>query len=218
MQVTGKNGQVFMRKQWVKASEESKSSPKPAKATHTKREQLPATPHNITERTKHLIPWSAGEELPDHIKSLSKPIPPTWRNVMISPDPNADLLVIGKDDMDRTQYIYSDEFIEFKKSEKFNRVKSILKHPDKVSKFIDSIGDKETSDCLKLIHLMGIRPGSTADTKSSVKAYGATTLKGQHVVEESGQVYLRFVGKKGVSQSHLVPNKKLSEMLLNRRL
>lgn len=229
VQVTGKNGRVFMRKQWVKSGEEQSSQPRvnttrkqqnlddSTKPEKKKREQVPSTPHNITDKTKHLVPWSDGEELPEHIKSLSKPIPPTWRNVMISPDPDADLLVIGKDDMNRTQYIYSDEFMSLKKAEKFERIKSVFKDSKKIYKFIDSLEDKETSDCLKLIYYMGIRPGSTADTKSAVKAYGATTLKGQHVVEENGNVYLRFVGKKGVSQNHLVSDKNLANMLLKRK-
>lgn len=220
VQVTGKNGQVFMRKQWVKAGEEPKATQPPAsptKATKSKRNQLPATPHNLTDKTKHLVPWPSGREYPDHIKNLSRPIPPTWRNIMISPDPDSDLLAIGKDDMDRVQYVYSDSFMELKKSEKFERTKSLSRNSDKVAQYIDALPDKETSDCLKLIFHMGIRPGSTADTKSAVKAYGASTLKGEHVVEEGGNVYLRFVGKKGVSQNHLVSNKDLANMLLKRK-
>ena len=62
----------------------------------------------------------------------------------------------------------------------------------------------------------GIRPGSEEDTGAKVKAYGATTLKGEHVVVEDGRTYLRFTGKKGVSLNIEVTDKGTAEMLARR--
>ena len=45
----------------------------------------------------------------------------------------------------------------------------------------------------------GFARGSDTDTKAKVKAYGATTLQGKHVMVEGEKVFLRFTGKKGVS-------------------
>lgn len=215
-----KSGKIGTRRQKVKANKDVKqpTSSHYSQPTQqsTTRKQLPATPHRITEKTKHLVEWD-GKEFPEHIKKLSKPIPPTWRNLMISPDPKADLLAIGKDDRNRTQYIYSDKFTSTKSKQKFTKVKAICSNSKKIYEYISKLDDKESSDCLKLIFHMGIRPGSTSDTKSLVKAYGASTLKGQHVVQEDGNVYLRFVGKKGVQQNHLVSNKELASMLVQRK-
>jgi DNA topoisomerase-1 len=60
---------------------------------------------------------------------------------------------------------------------------------------------------------MGIRPGSDTDTKSKVKAFGATTLQGRHVIQRGEEIYLQFVGKKGVPLNFKVEDKELAENL-----
>lgn len=215
-------GKMAMRKQWVRANEaQPVGTNKPQKQSNKeteKRPQVPATPHNITDKTKHLVAVnSAADVSKDIIKAIGKPVPPTWRNIMVSPDPKADLLVIGKDDQDRTQYIYSSEFTTKTKAEKFERVQSLMENKNKIAQIIQSLDNSETSDCLNLIFQMGIRPGSTQDTKAKTQAYGATTLKGSNVVIENGEVYLRFIGKKGVEQDHLVPSNTLGKMLIDRK-
>lgn len=215
------SGKIATRKQWVKVGEEQKSPASPTKKQQeekpAKRPQVPATPFNITDRTKHLVAVESLSELPEHIKNLDKPIPPTWRNVMVSPDPKADILVIGKDDMDRPQYIYSKAYTERGKTEKFNRVQDLMKNKETLVQTIALMKDRDTADCLSLILHMGIRPGSTRDTKAKVEALGATTLRGENVIEEDGKVYLRFTCKKGVQQDHEVPNDDLSKMLVKRK-
>lgn len=214
------SGKIATRKQWVKAGEEQKAPAAPKKQQEekpAKRPQVPATPFNITERTKHLVPVESLSELPEHIKALDKPIPPTWRNVMVSPDPKADILAVGKDDMDRPQYIYSKEYVAKGTAKKFQRVHELMERKDALLESINLLEDRETADCLSLIYHMGIRPGSTRDTKAKVEALGATTLRGENVVEEGGRVYLRFIGKKGVQQDHEVPDEALGKMLMERK-
>lgn len=59
VQVQGKNGKVFMRKQWVKAGEDSLqdkvNSAWKESQQKEKREVLPATPFNLTEKTKQFL-------------------------------------------------------------------------------------------------------------------------------------------------------------------
>ena len=221
VQYRTQSGKIATRKQWVKAGEEQDSSIKPTKKHQeekpTKRPQIPATPFNTTDRTKHLVAIESLSELPEHIKNLDKPIPPTWRNVMVSPDPKADILAVGKDDMDRPQYIYSKTYTEKGKTEKFSRVQDLMKNRETLVQTIALMKDRDTADCLSLILHMGIRPGSTRDTKAKVEALGATTLRGENVVEEGGKIYLRFIGKKGVQQDHEVPNEVLGKMLIERK-
>ena len=216
VQYKTKSGKIATRNQWVRANEEQHSEHIP-KVEKPKREQRPATPWNVTEKIKHLVPVENLPEIPKFLKEIDKPIPPNWRNVRVSLDPNADILVIGKDDMDRPQYIYNKDYTERTTSEKFNRVRELMKHKDTVIAAISQLDDTDTADCLKLIIKMGIRPGSTRDTKAKTEALGATTLRGENVIEENGNVYLRFVGKKGVNQDHIVPDKDLAEMLVRRK-
>jgi DNA topoisomerase-1 len=69
---------------------------------------------------------------------------------------------------------------------------------------------------MSLIFATGLRPGSDTDTKAKLKAYGATTLEGKHVITEGDNVSLQFTGKKGVSLNIPVENKEIAAMLKDR--
>lgn len=214
--VQGKHG-TYTQKKWVKATEET-AVEQPKQPKKEKRPQKPATPVKLTENTSYLVPMKSLDELPDHLKGK---IMPNWREVVISEDPSKDILAIAKDDQNRPQYVYSQEHWDKADAEKFNRVMEWLK-PEKQQEIQDYIEeldkkDKDTADCLKLILETGIRPGSTADTGAEKQAYGATTLKGRHVVIKNNDVYLEFTGKKGVFQSHKVPSDDLAAMLIRRK-
>ena len=75
---------------------------------------------------------------------------------------------------------------------------------------------RDAADCLDLVMQTGIRPGSDNDTGADKKAYGATTLKGQHVVTDAGGTRLQFTGKKGVSLDIPIEDPKLAATLQER--
>lgn len=221
VQVQGKNGKVFMRKQWVKAGEDSLqdkvNSAWKESQQKEKREVLPATPFNLTEKTKHLVPISEIKDIPEYIKDAN--IPPDWREVMVSPDPNpeSEILAIGKDSQDRPHYIYTQSHWDRVNAEKYQRVSELIEKKEELVSAIQVMKNRDTADCLNLIYNMGLRPGSDKDTKSKVTAYGASTLLGKHVVIEDKKVFLRFIGKKGVEQDHEVTNSYLASMLVKRK-
>lgn len=222
VQVQGKNGKVFTRKQWVKANEVGlqervNTAWKEEQQKKEKRSTLPATPFNLTEKTKHLVPIGDIKEIPEYIKSAN--IPPDWREVMVSPDPNpeSEILAIGKDNQDRPHYIYTQKHWDRVNAEKFQRVSNLMKKKEELVSAIGLMKNRDTADCLDLILNMGLRPGSEKDTKSKVTAYGATTLLGRHVSIENNKVFLRFVGKKGVHQDHEVTDEHLAKMLIKRK-
>ena len=160
------------------------------------------------------------EQWPEHIKKLK--LPPAWKDVRINPDPEADLLAVGKDAKDRPQYVYSQRFQGTQAEAKFARISELDAKFDKVRRQnaehlkSDDPRIREKAECARLVMAMGIRPGSETDTKAKVKAYGATTLQGQHVVEEEGQLYLRFTGKKGVAINLPVTDPEIAEVLRHR--
>ena len=221
VQVQGKNGKVFTRKQWVKASETGLqgrvNTTQKEEQKKEKRSTLPATPFNLTEKTKHLVPIGAIKEIPEYIKNAN--IPPDWREVMISPDPNpeSEILAIGKDNQDRPHYIYTQSHWNRVNAEKYKRVSGLIKKKEELVSAIQVMKNRDTADCLNLICTMGLRPGSDKDTKSKVTAYGASTLLGKHVVIEGKKVFLRFIGKKGVKQNHEVTDNYLASMLVKRK-
>lgn len=157
---------------------------------------------------------------PAHLAKLR--IPPAWTDVKYNADPKASLWVTGKDSKGRPQYIYNPEFAASQSAAKFARIAELN------SKFTDIYRQNEEArqstnprtralgDATHLIMQMGIRPGSETDTKAEKQAYGATTLKGEHVVVEGDQVFLRFTGKKGVDLNLPVPNADTARMLTER--
>jgi DNA topoisomerase-1 len=163
---------------------------------------------------------SGGAALPPHIEKLK--LPPAWTDVRYSEDPNADLLAIGKDSKGRVQSVYSERFTSAQAAAKFARIEELRTKFGYVSKQNEQAQQstdrkiKDSADCLSMIMKMGIRPGSEDDTGAKVKAYGATTLEGRHVVETSSGVSLRFVGKKGVSLDLPVDDPDLAVMLTRR--
>lgn len=161
-----------------------------------------------------------GEALPPHIQAAK--IPPGWTDVTYSPDPNAHLLVTGRDTKGRRVYIRSDSADARTAAAKFARIQELQEKAVLVSlqnaaaRRSRDAATKDTADAFSLIETMGIRPGSERDTAAKVKAYGATTLEGRHVVVEEGRMFLRFTGKKGVSINLPVEDRDMASMLRRR--
>jgi DNA topoisomerase-1 len=68
-----------------------------------------------------------------------------------------------------------------------------------------------------LIQHTGIRPGSDRDTKAEKRAYGATTLRAEHIIIKGGEVRLVFTGKKGVDLDIPVKDPRVAKLLVSRK-
>lgn len=160
------------------------------------------------------------EKWPEHIKALG--LPPAWKNVIVSPDPNADLQAIGVDQQGRKQYVYSEKFVDSQAAMKHARVKAMTEEmPSIMQQVMAAQSSRDTrvkalGDLTDLVMKMGIRPGSTADTKAKKQAYGATTLEGRHVVSGPDGVHLVFTGKSGKDLDLPVTDAVLAKMLVAR--
>lgn len=163
---------------------------------------------------------SNGSSLPKHIGELR--LPPAWTDVVFNPDPGAALQAVGKDSKGRSQYVYSKAHSMAQAELKFRRIEELNAKFDEISR--QNVRNskssnprvKDAADCLKLIMMTGIRPGSEEDTQAEVQAYGATTLQGSHIVQTKSGVELHFVGKKGVNLKIPVTDLATSRMLLKR--
>lgn len=150
-------------------------------------------------------------------------IPPAWTDVKISKDGTADLLATGKDSKGRTQYIYSESKTMKQAEIKFSRNKELIQKQDYIVKQnLENMtsADKSISEpahVMAVIHSTGIRPGSENETGGKVKAYGATTLEGRHVIVNGSEVRLQFVGKKGVNIDIPVTDSKVAKILIERK-
>ena len=165
------------------------------------------------------------KSVPPFIKKLR--IPPAWETVSVADTQSDKVWAQGVDIAGRRQALYSPDHTATAKDRKFRKIRKLLLENEEIRSQIELDIKKrekrpkwrEAAICLYLIYETGIRPGSNAETKGSVKAYGATTLMLKHIKlsTASGRVRLQFVGKKGVKQNILVTNPWLVEELVRRK-
>src|SRR5271166_767481 len=164
------------------------------------------------------IVMADGSKAPDHIKPSM--VPPKWTGVKIAIDPKSEVLVTARDDKGRPKMVTSDSYNTRSAAVKFDRTTEMLEQHDKIAGEIQKARNgpqKEEAECAWLMQVQATRPGSERDTKADVKAYGATTLEARHVVQSKDGVRLQFIGKEGVAHDHLVRDKELGKMLMERK-
>lgn len=94
------------------------------------------------------------------------------------------------------------------------RDKVVAAIDDRVKPGFTDYREEGTAERLERFKKEGQPLGTVGDW---LKAQGATTLQGKHVVmDDNGMLHLQFVGKKGVWHDHLVSDKDLSTILLQR--
>lgn len=163
---------------------------------------------------EHRLP--NGDALPAHIGR----IPPAWKDVTISLDPKASVYVKGKDEKGRGQAVYSPTHTETQAVKKFAKTRKLLEKHDALGALHEKnanskdVSVSEPAKVMSVIHALGLRPGSEKDTGAEKQAYGATTLRSEHVVKmPDGSTRLKFVGKKGVSIDLPVDDPKIADLL-----
>jgi DNA topoisomerase-1 len=141
----------------------------------------------------------------ERVKALV--IPPAWRDVWVSPYPNAHLLAVGTDDAGRRQYLYHPAWRAKRDAEKFDRVIAMATRlPDvrrQLRADLDLTGTRGVdrsaalAAAVRLVDLGCFRLGSDSYTEQN-GSYGLTTLERRHVHRREGACVFSFVGKSGV--------------------
>ncbi len=152
-------------------------------------------------------------------------VPPAWTEVLVDDSEGATLWATGTDAAGRKCRLYDPAFLAANARGKFARVAALMVEADQIRHQVEAdlndlpAGSKrhEAALCAYLLLETGMRPGSTADTRAKVQAFGATTLQLRHVKACPRGVRLQFVGKKGVAQNVLVTNPYLVGKLLRRK-
>ncbi|AFL80764.1 topoisomerase IB [Aequorivita sublithincola DSM 14238] len=151
------------------------------------------------------------------IKSLV--IPPAWTDVEISENRKADLLVTGRDDKDRKQYIYSAKHTEKQNSKKFDRIIDFadqLEHMRRVTgqhlRKRKLNREKVLATMLRLLETAFFRPGSETYSKENA-TYGLTTLRHKHLTIEGDEIIFTYNGKSGQDQEKHIVDKKLAKIV-----
>ena len=146
-------------------------------------------------------------------------IPPAWKEVVVSKNPLAKLVAIGKDAAGRWQYRYSAEFLAKNSKKKFDRIKLFARDIGVIRRKIiqDINAGNPLAFLLRLEDITVIRAGSMRDTRAKIKAYGLTTLLNKHVVVKGNKVILNFIAKKGISARYEFTDKVLAPWLAEQK-
>jgi len=164
--------------------------------------------HGQTIKDKKLREW---------FKSLV--IPPAWRDVEISGKKSANLLVTGRDEKNRKQYIYHPKYIEGQNSEKFDRMivfAEKLEHMRRVTgqhlRKRKPTREKIMASMLRLMESAFFRPGNEAYSKEN-KTFGLTTLRSKHLTIQGDEIIFTYNGKSGQDQEKHIVDKKLADII-----
>lgn len=157
------------------------------------------------------------QKLIDWFKSLV--IPPAWTDVEISAKKSADLLVTGRDDKDRKQYIYNPKYRAKNESEKFDRIIAFadqLEHARRVTgqhlRKRKMNREKVLATMVRLLETAFFRPGSEMYSKEN-QTYGLTTMRSKHLKIDGHEMIFSYRGKSGQEQEKHVVDKKLAKIV-----
>jgi DNA topoisomerase-1 len=151
------------------------------------------------------------------IKRLA--IPPAWRDVWISQDPNGHLQAVGRDARGRKQYRYHDRWREVRDSTKYDRMAifgGILPRVRRrVQRDLKTSGlnrDKILATIVRLLETTSIRVGNE-EYKKHNQSFGLTTLRNNHVAVKGEKVHFYFRGKAGIHHRISVEDRYLARIV-----
>ncbi|WP_229724592.1 DNA topoisomerase IB [Winogradskyella forsetii] len=146
-------------------------------------------------------------------------IPPAWAEVEIDSKKNAKILVTGRDDKERKQYIYNPKYRDKQNQEKFDR---ILKFADQLERMRRVTGqhlrkrklvkEKVLACMVRLLESAYFRPGSDYYAKEN-ETYGLTTMRSKHLQIEGDELIFNYIGKSGKEQERHIVDKKLAKIV-----
>lgn len=153
----------------------------------------------------------------NRIKALV--IPPAWRNVWICRNANGHIQATGIDARGRKQYKYHHEWNRLRDQKKFHRLRSLGERLPALRKKIEAdlrrnglSRDKVLATAVSLIQKTSIRVGNSEYERSN-GSFGLTTLKDKHVDVQGASIKFQFKGKKGITQSLSLTNKRLARIV-----
>jgi DNA topoisomerase-1 len=133
-------------------------------------------------------------------------VPPAYRDVYVSPDPDAELQAFGRDAAGRLQYRYHPDFLQAGASRKWQRLARFARElpgmRDRTGADLRSSGlprRKVMALMTRLLYIAHFRVGSE-EYAAKNRTYGLSTLEKKHVSVAGSTVTFDFKGKHGIWQ------------------
>ncbi len=156
-------------------------------------------------------------EILHRIKSLV--IPPAWKNVWISPEPDGHVLARGIDARGRTQYMYHPEWSRMSLLKKFDRMAAFAKAlpclRSKIKYTLNKDGwprEKVIALIVDILDQSSMRIGNKIYEKEN-GTYGLTTLRRKHLKISKNGISFEYKAKGGIYQKVLIQGKKLTRLI-----
>lgn len=152
-----------------------------------------------------------------YIKSLV--IPPAWKDVEISEKKSSKILVTGRDELGRKQYIYNPKFRQKQEQKKFDRIIEFAEQLERMRRVTGQhmrkrkpTREKVLATMVRLLESAFFRPGSDAYTKQN-KSYGLTTMRSKHLEINGDELIFTYRGKSGKDQEKHITDAKLAKIV-----
>ncbi len=146
-------------------------------------------------------------------------IPPAWQNVWIATHKNAHILVTGRDDKGRKQYIYHPLWQQMASEKKFGDLVAFGESLPTLRRALDHDLRQKTLTQRKVVALVVallgrtlIRIGNQEYARDN-ETFGLTTLNDDHVEVEGATVRFSFVGKSKKSHEITLKDKRLARVI-----
>lgn len=158
------------------------------------------------------------KELIAYFKSLI--IPPAWKDVEISEKQKSKILVTGRDEAGRKQYIYNLSFRHKQDQKKFDRIIAFAEQLERMRRVTGQhlsrrkpSREKVLAAMIRLLETAFFRPGSDHYTRQN-KSYGLTTLRSKHLEINGDELIFSYKGKSGKEQEKHIIDSRLAKIVM----
>jgi len=157
------------------------------------------------------------KELKAYFNSLV--IPPAWKEVEISEKKRVKVLVTGRDEAGRKQYIYRPSYRHRQDQRKFDRMVRFaeqLEHMRRVTgqhlRTKKLTREKVLASMVRLLESAFFRPGSEVYSKEN-ESYGLTTMRSKHLEINGNELIFSYKGKSGIEQEKHIADSRLAKIV-----
>lgn len=146
-------------------------------------------------------------------------IPPAWCEVWICANPAGHLLVTGRDEAGRKQYIYHPRWRAMRNQAKYDRLRLFGEALPKLRAHVQAdlrqralTREKVTALVVNLLEETLIRIGNEEYARQH-ETYGLTTLQDEHVAVNGAAVVFEFRGKSGKDHEIMITDRRLARLV-----
>lgn len=167
----------------------------------------------------HLTTLATPEDKEKFKAKYGKAIPPSWTDVWMTldaPDDAQGMIARGVDKAGRFQSIYTQTREAMNAAQKFQRIKQFAEAKGALDEALADVGENGTLAALRLMHLTGIRVGSTTEQRGKVPTYGAATLQVRHAERQGDSIKLSFIAKEGIPAEYVIDDPELARFIGDR--